>query len=107
MKLALLCAAALVGVLVLSGCGAIPMGPGVCAPLVVDEKGPLSAGDMNVGATKVGTADAEGILFVGYGDGSISAAARNGNITKVHHVDSEILSIFGIYARYRTVVYGE
>jgi hypothetical protein len=107
MKLALLCAAALVGLVLLTGCYCVPMGPGVFAPLVVDEKGPLSVGDMHVGATKVGTADAEGILFVGYGDGSIAAATREGNITKVHHVDGEMLNIFGIYARYRTVVYGE
>jgi hypothetical protein len=41
------------------------------------------------------------------GDASITAAATNGGITKIHHVDHETLNILGIYARYVTVVHGE
>jgi len=32
---------------------------------------------------------------------------KNGGITKVHHVDSKVKNILGVYAEYTTVVYGE
>jgi hypothetical protein len=41
------------------------------------------------------------------GDASISAAAQNGGITRIHHVDHETMNILGIYAKYTTIVYGE
>jgi len=41
------------------------------------------------------------------GDASISAAMRNGKITRIHHVDHETFSILGVYAKYTTIVYGE
>ena len=105
MKLALLFGLALVGIVILSGCSAIPTGP-VIAMVVVDEKGPVSVGDTHAGM-KVGVAQAEGILVVAYGDASIVAAMKEANITKVHHVDNETFGVLGIYARYKTVVYGE
>jgi hypothetical protein len=105
MKVLLLCALAMLGLVVLTGCSAIPTGP-VIAMVVVDEKGPVSVGDMRAGM-KVGVAQAEGILVVAYGDASIMAAMKDANITKVHHVDNETFGVLGIYARYKTVVYGE
>ena len=104
MKLSL-CALALVGLVALSGCTAVALGP-VVAAISVDEKGPVSVGDMRAGM-KVGVAQAEGILIVAYGDASIVAAMKDGNITRVHHVDNETLNVLGIYARYKTIVYGE
>lgn len=101
----LLCALALAGVVALSGCTAMAIGP-VVAAITIDEKGPVSVGDMKAGM-KVGVAQAEGILVVGYGDASIVAAMKDGNITRVHHVDNETLNVLGIYARYKTIVYGE
>ena len=60
------------------------------------------------GMSKKGTATATSILgWVATGDASISAAMKNGGITKVHHVDFESTSIIGIYATYTVVVYGE
>jgi TRL-like protein family len=56
---------------------------------------------------KVGKAEAWGIVLVAMGDASISAAAQNGGITRIHHVDHETMNILGIYAKYTTIVYGE
>jgi len=102
----LLCALALVGAVALNGCSARAIGP-VMAIVTVDEKGPKAMGDASVGSTKVGVSQAEGILVVAYGDASIPAAMKNGGLTKVHHVDNETFNVLGIYARYKTVVYGE
>ncbi len=41
------------------------------------------------------------------GDASISAAMAEGGITKIHHVDSKVFQVLGLYAKYETIVYGE
>jgi hypothetical protein len=102
----LLCALALVGVVALSGCVAVH-GPVVAGIVTLDVKGPVAVGDMGVGSTKVGTAQAEGIICVAYGDAFIVTAMKQAGITRVHHVDSESFSVLGVYARYKTIVYGE
>jgi hypothetical protein len=92
----------LVAVFALSGCGIIytniktPM-PTLAAP--VDD----------VGTAKVGKASCESFLWiVATGDCSVSAAMKNGNINKIHHVDTEIQSyVFNIYEKITIVVYGE
>ncbi len=101
----LLCVLAFAGVVSLSGCSVMTTGA-VHAAVVVDEKGPVAMGDADAG-TKVGMSQAEGILVVAYGDASISAAMKDGNLTRVHHVDKETFNVLGIYGRYRTIVYGE
>ena len=45
-------------------------------------------------------------LFAG-GDASIKKAAANGGIRKIHHVDYEVFSVLGIFAKSTTVVYGQ
>lgn len=40
------------------------------------------------------------------GDASIETAAKNGGITKIHHVDHETQVIMGVIADYTTIVYG-
>lgn len=102
----LLCVSLLVSTLVMLGGCTWPAAP-IMAGLVLGEKGPVAGFDTDAKATRVGRARAEGIILVGYGDASITAAKLNGNITKIHHVDSESMNIFGIYSRYETVVYGE
>ena len=97
--LALTCA------VLLSGCAAVGHGP-VTAPITINMKGPVSAGPAATGP-KVGRAEAWGILVFATGDASISAAAANGGITRIHHVDHETLNILGIYAKYTTIVRGE
>jgi hypothetical protein len=94
-----LCSAAL-----LTGC-AVGHGP-VIALVTLDMKGPVSAGPAPT-SPKVGRAEAWGILVYATGDASISAAMRNGGITRIHHVDHETMNILGVYAKYTTVVYGE
>jgi TRL (tRNA-associated locus)-like protein len=96
--LALSCAA------LITGC-AVGHGP-VVAPVTINMKGPVSAGPAMTGS-KVGRAEAWGIVLYATGDASISAAASNGGITKIHHVDHETMNILGIYAKYTTIVYGE
>ncbi len=61
------------------------------------------------GQDKIGRAScASYVWVVGIGDCSVTEAMKNGEIKKVHHVDTEMKSIFlGIYERYTTVVYGE
>ena len=105
MRLFLCVALLAVSVAGISGC-TVPSGP-VMAALTIDQKGPVAGFDSDVTSSKTGRAKAEGILIVGYGDASISAAAKAGGITKIHHVDCEVLNVLGIYARYETIVYGE
>lgn len=72
-----------------------------------DVKGPVAVTG-NSGASKVGTAKATGILgLIATGDASIEAAAKNGGITKIHHVDEHATNILGIIATYEVIVYGE
>jgi hypothetical protein len=96
----ILCCAAL-----LTGCSAWGHGP-VTALVTLDMKGPVAVGP-GTASTKVGRAEAWGILVFATGDASISTAMRNGGITRVHHVDHETMTILGVYAKYTTVVYGD
>ncbi|MCM1151428.1 MAG: TRL-like family protein [Alistipes senegalensis] len=62
----------------------------------------------NAGSSKVGTAEAIGILcLVATGDASIEAAAKDAGITRIHHVDYQSKSYLGVYNVYTTIVYGE
>jgi len=57
---------------------------------------------------KQGTASATTILgLFTFGDASIAAAARQGNIARVTHADSEVLNVLGLFAEFKTVVYGD
>jgi len=102
----LVCAFVLASIVAAAGCTCRPNAP-VDALLVFDQKGPVAGFDTASPSTKTGTATAEGILVVGFGDASIKKAMDQGKITKVHHVDCEVFNILGIYSRYTTVVYGE
>jgi hypothetical protein len=66
----------------------------------------VSAGPAT-GSSRIGRATAIGIVAASWGDASISAAMRNGGITRIHHVDHETTNLLGVYARYTTIVYGE
>jgi hypothetical protein len=59
--------------------------------------------------TKVGTSSIQSILWlVAWGDGSSKAAAKNGNISVIHHMDHEAFNIlFVLYSKNTTIVYGE
>jgi hypothetical protein len=59
--------------------------------------------------TKAGKATCTTYVWVvTVGDCSVATAMKNGGITKIHHIDTEIKSILsGIYAQHTIVVYGE
>ena len=70
---------------------------------------PLAATSNNVGS-KCGTATETRILglFPFKGDHGIEAAAKNGGIKKISHVDVERFNVLGyIYTKTTTRVYGE
>lgn len=81
----------------------------VCAMASCTSVKPVCATSNNVGA-KCGTATETRILgFLPFaGDHGIDAAAKNGGIKKISHVDSEEFNVLGyIYKKTTTKVYGE
>lgn len=88
-----------------SGC-AVSFHP-LVGGLYTDNKGPLLVTESE-GGTKEGTATSKSILGFCTGDSSIGAAAKNGNISKIMAVDTDITSVlFGIYVEYTTIVRGQ
>ena len=65
--------------------------------------------DKTVLGQKQGKAATESVLWlVAWGDASTNAAAKQGGITTISHMDREILFVlFGLYAKTTTIVYGE
>jgi len=69
--------------------------------------------DTNLDATQLGSkrgqSEAMAVLgLVAWGDAGTQAAAENGGITTIRHADQENMAILGIlFARYRTIVYGD
>jgi len=89
-----------------SGC--VMTGGYLGAGITARAQGPVSSYvDNSVKQEKVGTAKSTGIICVAYGDASIDAAMKNGNIKKVHHVDYKTMNILGIYGEFITTVHGE
>ena len=76
-------------------------------PITVEQRDPVQVVDQTAKPTKIGIAQKQSIILVGVGDGSIDAAARNGGITKIHHIDHEITNVLGIVVIDKTLVYGE
>jgi hypothetical protein len=58
---------------------------------------------------KTGTAEMYSVLgLVAWGDASTAAAAKQGGITTLNHMDREFLNIvYGIYTKTTTIVYGD
>ncbi|NTW59185.1 MAG: hypothetical protein HGB21_10845 [Nitrospirae bacterium] len=58
---------------------------------------------------KQGRASMESVLWLfAWGDAGTAAAAKQGGITTVNHMDREYLNvIFGVYTKTTTIVYGE
>jgi len=76
--------------------------------LYLDLKLPVTATSSKSVNSKKGVSEATSILgLVATGDASIEAAAKQGGITVIHHVDWEVKSILGIIGTYRCNVYGE
>ena len=77
--------------------------------LYMKVKGPFDT-DLNQTTLgdKIGKAHSQSILWlVAWGDAGTAAAAKEGGITTVNHMDVEVFSIlFGLYLRTTTIVYG-
>jgi TRL-like protein family len=65
--------------------------------------------DKTVLGRKTGRATMYSVLgLVAWGDASTAAAAKQGGIATVNHMDKEFLNIiFGIYTETTTIVYGD
>jgi len=89
---------ALVTVLALSGC----IYTHVLEPLDIDV-------NKTVLGQKQGKSSMESVLWlIAWGDAGTAAAAKQGGITTVNHMDREILFvIFGLYTKTTTIVYGD
>jgi len=101
----LLVLALLVSVVMMAGC-VMPYRATISAPIMKTNSA-IMLGDTSVGYSKVGEAECEGIVLVAFGDASIKAAMEDGGITRIHHVDSEEISVLGVYCRQVIKVYGE
>lgn len=92
--------------LLLGGCTPA-MSPFVGGGLYTDFEAPLMA-TSNAKNSKMGIASGSTIIGIGSGDVSISAAMKNGGITRIHHVDTHSKSmLFGLYSEFTLKVYGE
>ncbi len=101
----LLALALVLSFVALAGC-VMPYRATIGAP-VMKTQSAIMVGDTSAGYSKVGTAMCEGIVLVAYGDASIKAAMENGGISRIHHVDSEEVSVLGVYCKQIIKVYGE
>lgn len=92
------CIGLLAGLLIMSGCA------------YVNIKSPL---DKDVNRTelgsKVGISSSQSVLWLfAWGDAGTEAAARNGGITTITHLDAAYRSyLFGLYSERETIAYGD
>jgi hypothetical protein len=65
--------------------------------------------DKTVLGQKTGKSSMQSVLWlVAWGDASTSAAAKQGGLNVVNHMDREFLNVmFGIYTQTTTIVYGD
>ncbi|MCL2726639.1 MAG: TRL-like family protein [Polyangiaceae bacterium] len=61
----------------------------------------------NIGAKRGESCSSSIVGWIAMGDASAASAAAAGGITKISVVDTQVMSILGIYAKYCTVVHGE
>jgi len=82
----------------------------ICSCAYVNVKTPYDTNlDQTELGAKKGVAEAYSILWLfTWGDTSYATAAKNGEITVIRHADQEIQQVlFGLYTRWRIVVYGD
>jgi len=89
-----------------AGCLSAPFQPP--GGVVSVTKAPLSTeGNWDVGSKK-GEASSFSVLgLYASGDCSIAAAARNGGLKKIGHVDYEYFNVIGIWQKATVIAYGE
>ncbi len=114
-KLTVLICVAGFSILFLSGCvsNMFPGGPTPAGVLVTNITAPSQylavATDKDAKSIKSGSSSAFAILgLFAFGDASIDAAMKDGNIRRVHHVDHKVnLVLYGIWLRDTTIVHGD
>ena len=89
-----------------TGCLSAPFQPP--SGVVSVTTAPLSTeGNWDI-STKKGEASSFSVLgLYASGDCSIAAAARNGGLKKIGHVDYEYVNVIGIWQKATVIVYGE
>ncbi len=95
--------------LTMTGCLVAPVQPPVGA-IYSNYSAPLdyTAHDKPIANLKKGTSESTSILgLVATGDASVSTAAKNGGIAKIHHVDYSYQNIIGVYQKFTVEVWGE
>ncbi len=69
--------------------------------------------DTNLDRTELGKLTGEAELhsflwLVAWGDAGTAAAAKQGGLTRINHMDTEVLSVLmGLYYRQKVIVYGD
>jgi hypothetical protein len=98
MKRSMFVIAVMIAVLVLSGC----VYTHVLMPYDTDL-------NKTVLGQKQGKASMESVLWlIAWGDAGTAAAAKQGGLTTVNHMDREMLFVlFGLYSKTTTIVYGD
>ena len=106
MKKVCILAAACAAAATFTGCISAPFTPPM--GIYSEVSAPLSTeGTIDVGSKK-GEATAKTILgLVATGDCSIAAAAKNGGLSTIKHIDYKYKNILGIVQETTVVVYGE
>ncbi len=99
--------ALLLCLVVMSGCMA-PVVPPVGA-LFTATKAPIDTdADMTTLGSRTGSSSSMCVFgLFAFGDASISAAAEDGNLSTVNHVDYSYLNVLGLYQSFTTIVYGD
>jgi len=93
-------------ILIISGCSASPV-TGIFYTDVTYPSGDKVATEA-VRSDKVGVASCQSVLFlVAWGECSIDAAMKEGDISKVHHVDQTSMNAYFFFSRHTVKVYGE
>ena len=91
-----------------TGCYTAPVMPPVAgvysniqAPLDID------ANESTMGSKTVKSSVVAILGLFSFGDASTAAAAREGGITTIRHLDYEYFNVLGIYQRFTTVAKGD
>ena len=90
----------------LVGCYSAPVMPPT-GMIYNDTKAPLNIGHKGDFGAKTGMATAQSFFgIVSLGDCSVSAAAANGNISTVKHLDYQFFNVLG-FQKFTTIAYGD
>ena len=94
-----------VAAILFSGCAGV-MSP--ATGIIYSSTDAPIAATMAASYSKSGSASCSSILgIVASGDASITAAMKNGGITRIHHVDYHSTNVLAFYAKMTTTVYGD